>query len=130
MEEKDRPDFKDPSPYLSDELNAAIIESEISGGVDLTKFPVGRTLKIQTQNTTYKLEKRVDGYYLSGHRIYCPVPTLFKVHGSSFGRSAIKLDFIGRGMRLKGHFIEKDRPLLTSKIKDIKEIKPDEKTKV
>ena len=41
------------NPNLTPEINAAIHESELMGGVFIKDLPVGKTLKVRTQNTVY-----------------------------------------------------------------------------
>lgn len=90
-----------PHPGLSDGINNAIAESELAGGADLRKFTVGKTLIVKTRNTTYTIEKREDGTYISGSQKYCPVPTKCHINGSTFGGSMIKVDWVGIGMYLE-----------------------------
>jgi hypothetical protein len=118
---------------LSPEINAAIAESELQGGVFIDKLPLGRSLKVQTQNTLYTIERREDGLYMSGHYKYCPKPTKVNILGSNFGGSMLKVGFIGRGMYME-FFIdmpEEERhrgivdghgTIVTSKITEVEEV--------
>ncbi|HYM10461.1 MAG TPA: hypothetical protein VEU62_07005 [Bryobacterales bacterium] len=91
-----------PHPSLGDEINENICLSEIEGGVFLKDVPVGVVLEIETKNRLYRLENRGDGKALiSGHPEHCPDPVLVKVHGSTWGKSMIKMQFIGLGMHLE-----------------------------
>jgi len=98
-----------------------IVESEIEGGVKLEDLAVGKTLEILTQSRTYVLEKREDGYYISGHPEFCPEPTKATIMGSTFGGSTIKAGYVGRGMRLEFRVEGSNLPITTSAIKDIVE---------
>ena len=88
-------------PNLTPELNAAIAQSEIEGGVYLNNLKVGAVLHVKTENTLYVIEKVEDGYLISGHAKYCPTPLFAAIHGSTWGGSMLKVGFIGRGMRLE-----------------------------
>ena len=109
--------------YFGDEEAGKIVESEIEGGVKVDDIPVGHFIEVETQNTIYKIERREDGTYISGHPKFCPEPIKVNIHGSTWGGSMIKKGFIGRGMSLE--FNIPDRPDLktikTSQIVEIKE---------
>jgi hypothetical protein len=115
-------DFFVPHPNLSDEINRNICRSEIEGGVYLDDLPVGAVLQVETMNRYYQLEYRGDGQVLiCGHPKFCPEPILVDVHGSTWGKSMLKMRFIGRGMHLEfGHPIY--RVILTSPIVEIREL--------
>jgi hypothetical protein len=96
------PDLFTPSPYLSDEINRNIIQSEIEGGVYLRDLPCGAVLRIETHDWICTMIYCDDGAALiRGHDLFCP--TLVKVHvsGSTWGGSVLKQSFIGRGMHLE-----------------------------
>ncbi len=91
-----------PNPYLSDAVNRNIVQSEIEGGVHLRDVPPGTVLEVETENRAYKI--RYEGLgraFISGHPVFCPEPTLVTIHGSTWGGSMIKTDYIGRGMHLE-----------------------------
>ena len=91
-----------PHPNLTKEVNDAIIESELNGGVDLSKLEIGKKVIVRTLNTTYTIEKLGDKKYtIYGSSKYCPSPTLASIPGSTFGGSMLKLDYIGIGMFLE-----------------------------
>ncbi len=91
-----------PSPHLDEAVNQAIIESELQGGARLSKLAVGRRLLIQTQHTRYVLDHvEPEIWMLSGHPKYCPVPVRAVVHGSTWGGSMLKFDWVGIGMHLE-----------------------------
>lgn len=112
-----------PSPYLSDEINRNIEASQIAGGAKLRDLEVGRTLKVQTRNTTY-LVKRVSpgpsGFEISGHERFCPTPKPACIHGSTWGGSMLKMEFLGRGMHMEFHL--NDDPCQTYTTTPISEI--------
>ncbi len=103
-------------PNLAPELNAAIAKSEEDGGVWLRDVEVDTTLFVQTRNTLYTIEKRADGFYISGHPKYCPKPTKAVIQGSTFGGSVIKAGFIGIGMYLEYTTESHEFPIGTSRI--------------
>jgi hypothetical protein len=95
-------DFFMPHPNLGDEINHNICQSEIEGGVPLDDLPVGARLELQTRHHRYIIENRGNHEVLiSGHPQYCPEPVLVHLYGSNWGKSLIKLHYIGRGMRLE-----------------------------
>jgi hypothetical protein len=51
--------------------------------------------------------------------VFCPEPTLVTIHGSTWGGSMIKADYIGRGMHLEfGH--PANLPITTSMILQVR----------
>lgn len=111
-----------PHPNLSDRINHDICQSEIEGGVSLEELPVGAVLELETKNRTYRVENcgnhRV---MMSGHPKFCPQPVTVKLHGSTWGRSMIKLHYIGRGMHLE--FRHPTFGIVrTSRIREIREL--------
>lgn len=89
--------------------------------IDLREVLVGQKLKIITQNRTYWIEKREDGYYIQGHPEYCPEPTKVRISGSVFGGSSmLVMNKIVEEMNLE--FILPDgRSVRTSLISEISE---------
>lgn len=103
-------------------LEDVAVESEIEGGAYLNRLPVGSALEVETENHIYTIEKRDDGYYIDGHPEFCPEPTKVVINGSTMGGSAIRLKFVGRGMKLE--FVHpKYGTITTSWIRDVKEVK-------
>ena len=114
-----------PNEHLGDDMNKNLVDSEMVGGSWLEKLPVGKNLSIETQNHTYTLEKRDDGLYLSGNPKLCPKPRKVSVSGSTWGGSAIKAGFVGRGMYLEFRFADDENkisPYHTSEIKEVTEL--------
>lgn len=108
-------------PNLGDEVNENIYRSEIEGGVFLKDMPVGAVLEIETKNRLYRLENCGGGKALiSGHPKHCPEPVLVKVHGSTWGKSMIKMQFIGRGMHLEYRH-PRFGVIRTSRIREVRE---------
>jgi len=109
-------------PHFSDEINRNVIRSELEGGVFLERLRKDAALEVQTQNRCYRIVVQGQGRALiSGHPRFCPEPVLVRIHGSSWGGSMLKLDFIGRGM-----FLEFEHPVhrtvTTSRIIEIREL--------
>ena len=115
------PNLFKPHPNLSDQINANVIQSELEGGVHLRDLPTGAVLEVQTCRRGYTIVNQGDGEALiSGHPEYCPSPVLVKIHGSTWGGSMLKEQFIGRGMHLEFRhpaFL----PITTSRILEIRE---------
>lgn len=109
-------------PNLSDEINSNVAKSEIEGGVFLNKLTVGTVLHVRTKNTSYTIEKREDGFYISGHDKYCPTPKQVAISGSTWGGSMLKVGFVGRGMHLEFTCEGFHLPITTSEIQDITEV--------
>ena len=107
-------------PYLSDEVNHNIIQSEVDGGVHLPDLVPGSVLFIQTRNRVYRMVV-LDGRkaLISGHPEYCPHPAEVQINGSTWGGSMLKMRFVGRGMHLEfEHPVY--RTILTSRIVDVR----------
>ena len=118
------PNLFQPHPNLSDQINSNVIRSELEGGVHLRDLPLGAVLEVQTCQRWYTIVNQGDGEALiSGHPEYCPDPVLVKIHGSTWGGSMLKEQFIGRGMHLEFRhpaFL----PITTSRILEVREKRP------
>jgi len=111
-------------PNLSDEVNRDIAQSEIEGGVFLNNLPPATTLEIQTQHHCYLIVVLADNSVLiSGHPQYCPEPVPVAIAGSTWGGSMLKRRFVGRGMRLEFCHPAYPKPIVTSRIREIREPK-------
>ena len=102
--------------------NNTHLKSEEDGGVWLSNIDTGTILYVKTKNTLYTIEKRTDGFYISGHPKYCPKPVSAILYGSTFGGSMIKAGFIGVDMYLE--FTTEGHPgmITTSRIQSIGEL--------
>lgn len=109
-------------PNLADDVNRAIIQSEIEGGVFLHDLPPSTILHIQTLHHCYKavLLGGSDAL-LSGHPEFCPDPVQVAIAGSTWGGSMLKLQYVGRGMHLEFHHPEYSTPIVTSPIQEIRD---------
>ena len=91
-----------PHPNLSDGVNRNFVQAEIEGGVYLSGLHEGAELEIRTENRRYCLVYQGCGHaMLSGHPQFCPEPVRVRIHGSTWGGSMIKAEYIGRGMRME-----------------------------
>jgi hypothetical protein len=108
-----------PHPNLGDGVNRNLAQSEIEGGVHLSRLSEGAQLEIRTENRSYWLVYHGRGRaMLSGHPQFCPQPVMVRIHGSTWGGSMIKSEYIGRGMRLE--FRHPDyKTVVTSRIVEI-----------
>lgn len=96
---------------------------ELSGEkFDVKELEVGKKLEIRTQHTTYTLEKREDGLYISGNPKYCSEPTRVYIAGSTAGGRAIKVDKIVVGGYLEFTLPDRQGPITTSEIQEIQEV--------
>ena len=110
-----------PNPHLSDSINHNIVRSEVEGGVYLKDLPPESTIEIETQNRFYLLVCRGEGQFLiSGHPKFCPEPTLVTISGSNWGGSMLKKAYVGRGMHLEFLHPSFERPIVTSRIIEIR----------
>lgn len=110
-----------PNPHLSDAINDNIVRSEVEGGVYVKDLPVESKLEIETQNRFYTLVHRGGGQFLiSGHPKFCPQPTLVTVAGCNWGGSMLKRAYVGRGMHLEFLHPSYERPIVTSRIIEIR----------
>jgi hypothetical protein len=111
-----------PHPNLSDDVNRAIVQSEIEGGVFLHDLPPSTVLEIQTLNHRYTavLLGGSDAL-ISGHPEFCPIPVQVAIAGSSWGGSMLKLRYVGRGMHLEFLHPEYSTPIITSPIQAIRD---------
>ena len=111
-----------PHPNLGDEVNRNIVQSEIEGGVFLNDLPSATVLQIETQNHCYTAVLVDEGSVLiSGHPKYCPQPVLVAIAGSTWGGSLLKRRFVGRGMHLEFRHPEYQAPIVTTRIREIRE---------
>ena len=111
-----------PHPNLSDAINHDIAQSEIEGGVYVADLPADRVLEVQTQNRSYFLVRRDGEVVIWGHPVYCPQPVPVSISGSNWGGSLLKVGFIGRGMHMEFRHHHTRVPIVTSRIRDMREI--------
>lgn len=114
-----------PHPNLSDQVNRAIVQSEIEGGVFLHDLPPSTVLHIQTMHHCYKAVLLGGSEaMLSGHPEFCPDPVHVAIAGSTWGGSMLKLQYVGRGMHLEFYHPSYDTPIITSAIQEIRDYQP------
>ena len=103
-------------------MNRNLIGSEIEGGVFLDRLQPHSVLQIQTRHRCYTAVMLGGSQALiSGHPEYCPEPTLVAIAGSTWGGSMLKRRFVGRGMRLEYYHPEYSKPIVTSRIQEVRE---------
>ena len=109
-------------PNLTPELNAAIAKSEEDGGVWLDQIEVGTQLFVQTKNNIYTIEKRSDGFYISGSAEFCPEPVKANISARSTWGGSMKAGFVGVDMYLE--FTTEGHPgiITTSRIQSVGEL--------
>src|ERR1700727_2632805 len=114
-----------PPPNLADNVNHAIVQSEVEGGVFLHDLPPSTILEIQTLHHCYTavLLGGSDAL-ISGHPEFCPSPVQVAIAGSTWGGSMLKLQYVGRGMHLEFRHPEYDTPIVTSPIQEIRDSQP------
>ena len=114
--------FFAPHPNLSDQVNHNIVQAEIEGGVFLKDLPSATVLRIETQHHCYTVVLLNESSALiSGHPLYCPQPVLVAIAGSTWGGSMLKRRYVGRGMHLEFRHPGYRTPIVTSRIKEIRE---------
>ena len=112
-----------PHPNLSDAINGEIIQSEIEGGVYVQDLSHDRPLEVQTEHRTYFVLRRAGGdTVIWGHPVYCPQPLPVSISGSNWGGSLLKVGYIGRGMHLEFRHPDYPQPIVTSRIRDVREL--------
>ncbi|SPF35150.1 conserved hypothetical protein [Candidatus Sulfotelmatobacter kueseliae] len=115
-----------PHPNLADEVNGRIIQAEIEGGVFLNDLPPSTVLEIQTMHHRYTAVLLGGSEaLLSGHPEFCPTPVHVAIAGSTWGGSMLKLQYVGRGMRLEFRHPEYATPIVTSAIQEIRDYQAD-----
>jgi len=103
-------------------VNRNVAQSEIEGGVFLNDLTPSTVLEVQTQHHRYQVVILGDGKALiSGHPLYCPQPVQVAIAGSTWGGSMLKRRFVGRGMHLEFRHPDYRTPIVTSRVKEIRE---------
>jgi len=111
-----------PHPNLADDVNRAIVQSEIEGGVFLHDLPPSTVLEIQTLTTAIPpYFSAANDAMISGHPEFCPSPVQVAIAGSTWGGSMLKLQYVGRGMHLEFRHPEYAMPIVTSPIQEIRD---------
>lgn len=111
-------------PNLSPQLNAQLAQSEKDGGLNWNEVPDGLSVQVETSSgSTYLLSKMNGKTYVRGGRgkFQAPTPVEIVLHGSTWGGSMLKIDFIGIGMRMEFHVVGplSHGDILTSTVKTI-----------
>jgi hypothetical protein len=88
-------------------------------GVFLKDIPDNSRVLVQTVNTLYQFDFK-DGQIIGVGGKYLPEPVPVEIHGSTWGGSMLKIQFIGIDMHLEFHVIGDDKSTVTSAIRNIK----------
>ena len=101
-------------PNLSPEINAAMASLKDMVGLFLRDLPAGHVVEVRTRNSTYLLSR--EGVVVGGKY------DGWRVNGSTFGGSMIRLGWVGEGMSLE---IQSTGPRVTTTtaIRDINIVK-------
>ena len=112
-----------PHENWAPELNRAHAESELQGGCDLDKVPIGGLVLVTTRHDRFVIEKFSDGYTIHGHKLYCPEPTRCTIAGSIYHPkgSMLRRRFIGRGMFMEFGLSDYPR-MVSSEVMDVVEL--------
>ena len=108
-------------------LDKEVELSEKVEGIKLNDMGIGEKYRITTENTEYLLERRKDGFYISGNKKYCPTPRKAEIAGSRFHKqgSSIMDRFIGIGLYMEISWIEEtpvEGPIVTSSIRNVEKV--------
>lgn len=112
-------------------LRDFVQETQNAGGFNVSPLAKGTKLFIETRNSFYEIEivnakevtifggTRSDGTT----RFVKPTPAI--IHGSTFGGSTIRVDWIGQDMHLELREMITNKLLTTSSIKNVRIESPD-----
>ncbi len=102
------------------ETTRITVSNELDG-VYLDDLAEGQELAVETHNRCYRIVNRGEGNALiSGHPTFCSEPVLVKIDGSTWGGSALKMNFIGIGMHLEFRLPDGRRSVTTSPVVGIR----------
>lgn len=90
----------EPHPHLSDQINAAMAQSEKDGGIFTRDVPENSVVLVKTWNSLYTLAKRNGRWEGQGGGMLQEAKAIH-INGSTFGGSILKVGFIGVGMHLE-----------------------------
>ena len=94
-------------------------EQKARGGIELDKLPIGTIIEAHTRNTLYKITALGKGDFEVEGGKYCPLPTVTRINGSTWGGTMIQVGWLGIDMHIEFfHFT-------TTAIKSLKVIAPD-----
>lgn len=90
--------------FIDPVLLALIEKSEKDGGLWIKHIPEDTIIRIHARDALFLLaftDVTTGSAAIQGGGRHFPSPTLCRVNGSTFGGSAIKLGWLGRGMHLE-----------------------------
>ena len=96
---------------------------EPEDGIHLDHLEPGAELEVCTVNRCYRIVVGANRQMvISGHPAFCPEPVEVRIHGSTWGGSMLKKDFVAPGMRLEFHHPQHDI-VTTSPIVSVREVR-------
>lgn len=109
--------------HLDNSILEILKRQEGKGGFNLNSLADGTKLTIKTNNSVYELVVGPQTTIFGGTRtdgtVRFPTPTPVDIHGSTWGGSMIKLDWIGEGMCLEFYDPKTDMTTTTSYVKNV-----------
>ena len=102
--------------------NNTYLKSEEDDGVWLHEIEEGTVVYLQTRNTLYTIEKRADGFYISGSAEFCPEPVKANISARSTWGGSMKAGFVGVDMYLEFTTEEHPSVITTSRILSVSEL--------
>ena len=101
----------------SNDLLSLIDKHKDQPGIDVYKLKPETVIEVVTQNSTYELKvSHTPGYVYAKGGKHIKIKTLVHFNGCTFGGSAIRSGWIGRGMHME-IMLSKKRMLTTTKVK-------------
>lgn len=120
MDMEKKPKFEN-QPGAKD-LEEVVRDFESAPQFRLEDLEVGKKLEVVTQNTNYIIERREDGFYISGNKKFCPKPTKAYINGSTMGGSSIKPGYVVEDGYLEYVLPDRGGPITTSRIEKFREL--------
>jgi hypothetical protein len=86
---------------LDSSIRRLFQEQDDFGGIDVSKLKIGTVVTVETQNNTYKLRVLGDRMVAVQGGRYFESEQERPFHGSTFGGSMLKMNWIGYDMRME-----------------------------
>lgn len=97
----------------------AIARSEKDGGVWMRDIPRDGVAQVKVGDIVLEIKNSRDGWMIKGHPKMCPDWRRCCIHGSTWGGSMLKMDFLGVGMHIEMTIQGNDGIILTNTVKEI-----------
>lgn len=120
LEKNSSKEEKNKSGQEAPDLNKFAEAVQGADSIKTEDIFVGEELEIVTQNSTYVLVRKEDGFYISGGKY--PSPLKVRIDGSSMGGAFLSLGSIVGGLRLEFTILDpavEKKKILTSAIRRI-----------